>query len=237
MSMFRVKHVDFEERFNVYTDSDTLHANEWEDASRLKEQGWESRYDYEAEVIIDVIKGMAVKEFGVNTILEVGSGPGVLSQKLQARLPALTYHLVDKPYAEKYFKDNNFKGTFFVKDISLDLDKTELLPTYDLIICNDTLEHLLAPTNVIKRFYELTTEESRVFISVPNWRMAHQFIYRGLWDYDNFLYLMYTHKFNVIDVYPSILQTPPYPKLSSESEMPDELIQSWNWYFNLKKRL
>ncbi len=232
MSIFRVKHVNFEEIFNVYTDSDTLNVNEWDDTSRLKEHGWESRYEYEAEVILDVIKEMTV-----NTILEVGSGPGVLSQKIQARLPAVTYHLVDKPYAEKYFKDNNFKGTFFVKDISLDLDKTGLFPSYDLIICNDTLEHLLAPTNVIKRFYELTTEKSRVFISVPNWRMAHQFIYRGLWDYDNFLYLMYTHKFNVVEVYPSILQTPPYPKLSSESEMPDELIQSWNWYFNLEKKL
>lgn len=234
MSIFRVKHVNFEERFNVYTDADTLDPNEWADSSRLKEQGWESRYAYEAEVILDTIKNHPTP---IKTILEVGSGPGVLSQKIQAGLShAVTYHLVDKPYAEKYFKDNNFKGEFFVKDISLDLDKTGLLPTYDFIICNDTLEHLLAPSNVVRRFYELTTDNSLVFISVPNWRMAHQFVYRGLWDYDNFIYLMYTHKFDVVNVYPSILQTPPYPKLSSESEMPDELLQSWNWYFVVKKR-
>jgi len=232
--MFRVKHVNFEEIFNVYTSSDTLDPNEWADTSRLKEQGWENRYAYEAEVICDVIRDNPTP---IKSILEVGSGPGILSQKIQSKLNGdVVYHLIDKPYAEKYFKDNNFRGTFFIKDISLDLDKTCLLQSYDLIICNDTLEHLLAPTNVIKRFYELTTENSRVFISVPNWRMAHQFVYRGLWDYDNFLYLMYSHKFDVIEVYPSILQTQPYPKLSSESEMPDELTQSWNWYFNLKKR-
>lgn len=233
MSLIRVKHVNFEEIFNVYTDSDTLDVNEWCDSSRLKESAWETRYDYEASVISDVIGNNPTP---IKNVLEVGSGPGVLSQKIQEKRNGLTYHLVDKPYAEKYFNDNKFKGTFFVKDISLDLDKTNLLPSYDLIICNDTLEHLLAPTNTIRRFYELTTEDSIVFISVPNWRMAHQFVYRGLWDYDNFLYLMYNHKFDVIEVYPSILQTPPYPKLDSESEMPDELIRSWNWYFNLKKR-
>jgi hypothetical protein len=83
MSLFRVKHNDFEEKFNVYTDSDTLNTEEWSDASRLKEGGWDSRYDYEAEVIVDVIKGMLVEGIEVNTILEVGSGPGVLSQKIQ----------------------------------------------------------------------------------------------------------------------------------------------------------
>ena len=233
MSIFRVKHVNFEEIFNVYTDSDTLDVNEWADATRLKEHGWENRYEYEASVISDVIGDSSTP---IKNVLEVGSGPGVLSQKIQEKRNGLTYHLVDKPYAEKYFNDNKFKGTFFVKDISLDLDKSGLLPSYDLIICNDTLEHLLAPTNMIRRFYELTTEDSIVFISVPNWRMAHQFIYRGLWDYDNFLYLMYNHKFDVVNVYPSILQTPPYPKLDSESEMPDELIRSWNWYFVIKKR-
>ena len=188
MALIRVKHLNFEEIFDVYTGSDTLHENEWEDTGRLQESSWQNRYEYEAAVIVEV---MEEHDHPMKTVLEVGSGPGILSQKIQEKSnQELTYHLVDKPFAKKYFDENNLKGTFFVKDISIDMDTEGLLPSYDLIVCNDTLEHLLAPTNVIRKFYSLTTDNSLVFISVPNWRMGHQFIYRGLWDYDNFLYLM-----------------------------------------------
>lgn len=234
MALIRIKHLDFEEKFSALEGGDTNDINEWKDTSRLKENGWESRYKYEADVIFDVI---SQREKKVKTILEVGSGPGELSQKIQEKVQYdVDYHLVDKPFAKKFFDENNYKGKFFVKDISLDLDMKGLLEKYDVIICNDTLEHLLAPTNVIKRFHELSSESTMLFISVPNWRMAHQFIYRGLWDYDNFLYLMYCHGFDVINVYSSILQTPYYPKLDSEEEMPDELLQSWNWYFIMERR-
>ena len=118
----------------------------------------------------------------------------------------------------------------------MDMDTEGLLPRYDLIICNDTLEHLLAPTNVVKKVRSLMTRTSIFFVSVPNWRMAHQFLYRGLWDYDNFIYFMYIHGFEMEAVYPSCLQTPPYPKTDTEETMPDELIQSWNWYFVMRPK-
>lgn len=231
MSVFRLTHVPFERDFNVFKDLDTLDTNEWENASRTEEQGWKIRYDYEAQLIRTLIDENQSK-----TILEVGSGPGHLSQLVQKDLD-LDYHLVDKPFAEKYFREHNFKGKFFIKDISLDLDTTDLLPSYDLLICNDVLEHLLAPSNALKKMHSLMHEKSRILISVPNWRMGHQFLYRGLWDYDNVLYFFYIHGFEMDAVYPSLLQTPPYPKLECEQEMPDELVQSWNWYFVSKKKL
>jgi 2-polyprenyl-3-methyl-5-hydroxy-6-metoxy-1,4-benzoquinol methylase len=233
MSFFRIKHLDFEKKFNVLTDIDTLDMSEWKNVSRIQETSWNDRYDYESKIILDAIKDFKPS---ISSILEVGSGPGILGQKIQQLINIENYHFVDKPFAQKYFTENNLKGTFFIKDISVDLDTSGLLQQYDLIICNDTLEHVLAPSNIIKRFYELTNKDSIVFISVPNWRMGHQFVYRGLWDYDNFLYFMYVHGFESITVYPSILITQEYPKLDSESEMPDELIQSWNWYFVLKHR-
>lgn len=229
MAIFRVKHNDFEKSFTA-DKVDTLETNEWENTTRLAEQGWDNRYDYEAQLLREVIKESSSK-----TILEIGSGPGVLSQKIQKLLPGpVTYHLVDKPFAKKYFDDNKFEGKFFVKDISVDLDTTGLMVGYDLIICNDTLEHLLAPTNVVKKIRSLMHHDSIFFVSVPNWRMAHQFLYRGLWDYDNFIYFMYIHGFEMESVYPSCLQTPPYPKTDTEESMPDELIQSWNWYFVMR---
>lgn len=231
MAIFRVTHNTFERTFNAYN-ADTLEANEWENATRLKEKGWNNRYEHEAKVVSDSVRNLKVK-----TVLEIGSGPGILSQLVQKELPnPVEYHLVDKPFAKKYFDENNLRGKFFVKDISIDLDTTDLLPAYDLVICNDTLEHLIAPSNIIKKVRGLVSKESVFFVSVPNWRMAHQFIYRGLFDYDNFLYMMYAHGFEMETVYPSILVTPPYPRLSSEECMPEELIRSWNYYFVMKKR-
>jgi 2-polyprenyl-3-methyl-5-hydroxy-6-metoxy-1,4-benzoquinol methylase len=231
MAIFRINHNTFEKTFNAYQ-ADTLESNEWETTSRLDDAGWTLRYNYEAKIILDYVESTKV-----NTILELGSGPGILSQKIQKSWPnPLEYHLVDKPFAKKYFDEHNFAGKFFVKDFSIDLDTEGLLPSYDLIICNDTLEHLLAPTLIVKKVRSLLSENGIFFVSVPNWRMAHQFLYRGLWDYDNFLYFMYIHGFNMDVVYPSVLQTPDYPRLSSEECMVPELMRCWNWYFVMKKR-
>ena len=99
MAIFRVKHNDFEQKFDAFK-VDTLEHNEWENASRLDEQGWDNRYDYEAELISGVID-----ECKASTILEIGSGPGILSQKVQTLVKTkLVYHLVDKPFAKKILR-------------------------------------------------------------------------------------------------------------------------------------
>ena len=55
--------------------------------------------------------------------------------------------------------------------------------------------------------------------------------YRGMWDFDNFLYFMAIHGYEGLTVDGSILQTPHYKKLDSEELLDDSLLQSWNWYF------
>ena len=234
MAIIRIKHCKNESGFDALN-VDEARLNEWEgeDVNRINDPSWDSRYKYESDLLCQVIT-----ENNYKTVLEVGSGPGKLSNLIQSKLPStLLYHLVDKPHAKAYFDAQKYEGTFFVKDIATDLDVSDLLPKYDLIICNDTLEHLYAPAKIISKFHGLMENNSILFISVPNWRMGHQFIYRGLWDYDNFLYFMYIHKLEPIDVYPAELVTPPYPKLDSEQSMPDELLQSWNFYFQFKKML
>ncbi len=231
MGLFRISHNDFEQKFSM-EDFDTAHPNEWEDASRLQEVAWEQRYEYEASLVAETIQ----QNPHIQNVLELGSGPGILSQKVLSHFPLLNYHLVDKPFAKKYFDEQNFKGTFFVKDLSNNFDTTGLLPKYDLVITNDFLEHVFNPHIIIKSIYELTTKDSVFFISNPNWRMAHQYVYRGLFDFDNFIYLLYTHRFQLEGFYGSQLKTPNYPKLSSETLLPDENITDWNHYMIFKHR-
>jgi 2-polyprenyl-3-methyl-5-hydroxy-6-metoxy-1,4-benzoquinol methylase len=211
---------------------DTEAANEWESVDRLQEQGWEERYDYEANLVIETIN----QNPEIKNVLEIGSGPGILSQKVLKAFPELTYHLVDKPFAKKYFEEQGFKGTFFVKDLSNSFDKEGLLESYDLVITNDFLEHVYNPHAIIKAVYELTHKDSIFFISNPNWRMAHQYVYRGLFDFDNFIYLLYTHKFELQGFYGSVLKTPPYPRLDSETLLPDENLTDWNHYMLFKQK-
>lgn len=228
MSVFRIEHNNFERDFNALH-PDTFNDAEWTlgQDTRAEEPSWIERYKYEASLIATVIK-----EKNVKTVLEIGAGCGKLSTFVHPLVPyELDYHLTDRKTAKEMFEHSKAKGTFFTKDLSIDLDTTGLYPKYDFIVMNDVLEHLLAPANILRKIHSLMTPNSVFFISVPNWRMAHQFIYRGLWEYDNFIYFMHIHGFKIDGVYPSILQTPPYPKLQSEETMPDELVRSWNYYF------
>ena len=242
MGLFRIQKlphngIEIEKIFN--SDSfDTTDENEWNESSvqRLQEPEWNQRYEYEAKVIEGIIKDCKDNGFEIKNVLELGSGPGNLAQKLFERYPNLNYHLVDKPLAKKYFEDNNFKGKFFVKDLSMDFDTEGLLEKYDLVITNDFLEHVFNPSIIVQKVYNLTHKDSIYFISNPNWRMGHQFIYRGLFDYDNFIYFLYVHKFNPIGMVGSPLRTPPYPRISSETLLHEEDLDSWNHYIAFKHR-
>jgi 2-polyprenyl-3-methyl-5-hydroxy-6-metoxy-1,4-benzoquinol methylase len=231
MGLFRIQHNDFEQKFTS-TDFDTAHTNEWENAGRLQESAWQSRYEYEANVLAEVIQ----QNPHIKNVLEIGSGPGILSQKVLEQFPDLNYHLVDKPFAEKYFKEHNFKGTFFIKDLSSSFPTDGLLEKYDLVISNDFIEHVFNPHIIVETIHKLTTPESIFFISNPNWRMAHQYVYRGLFDFDNFVYLLYTHMFQLEGIYGSELKTPAYPRISSETLLPDENLTDWNHYMLFKHR-
>ena len=207
---------------------------EWADeleTSRIDEQDWIDRYKYEAAAILEVIR-----ENKYTKILELGSGPGMLSQYILAEEPELKYSFIDKATSKVIFKKRKFKGDkFFVKDLMHSFDISELDTDYDLVIANDFLEHIANPSHVMYQAREITKDNASFYISVPNWRMNHEFIYRGLFDYDNFIYFCKIHGWEPESVAGSPLQCEHRPKESSEQELPDSLVTSWNWYFHTKK--
>ena len=143
------KHANDELVFNVGL-FDTLEEDEWKgdiSIGRLEEPGWDSRYEYEAKIVVAEIK----KKDKVSTFLELGSGPGMLGQKILKEYPDIDYHFIDKKYAAKYHKYNKLKGKFVVKDMALELDTQGLEEKYDLIMANDFLEHVLSPTMIVQK--------------------------------------------------------------------------------------
>jgi SAM-dependent methyltransferase len=222
MNLYRTKE---EHLVKLYGNNTVQDEEEWRDGdNRDKENSWTLRYEYESDIISSIIN-----ENNYKSILELGSGPGVLSQKIIEKTN-VDYTLIDKKNAKKQFEKRSYKGNFLIKDLTSELN-IDGLKTYDLIIANDFLEHITNPSNIITNSYKISNTGGGIFISVPNWRMGHGFIYRGLFDYDNFVYFCDCHGFTITSVYPSPLQCSPSPKLSSESCMDDSLITSWNWYF------
>ena len=234
MGVFRVPN---DRTVTFYKNEQAVHhfgdASEWSSElsdCRIDIPTWQARYQHECEFITPVIK-----ESGYTSILELGSGPGELGQKILNMLPDLVYTFVDQPGASAIFHNRGYKGKFIVKDLMMAFDTAGLDASYDMIITNDFLEHIYNPSNVVQECYKLVRDGGKMIVSVPNWRMGHAFIYRGLFDYDNFVYFMYSHGFKIIAVADSPLKCEPSPKLSSESEMDERLITSWNWYMVFEK--
>ena len=209
-------------------------TDEWDPDkdTRIFEPSWIERYNHEAKLISNICT-----DNNFTKILELGPGPGKLADTINNIHPTkLDYTLIDKPYAKEQFEKYNHKATKFITmDLNNNFDTTELKGPYDLFIANDFLEHIANVTDCLIQSWNLGHENSRFLVSVPNWRMGHTFQYRGLFDYDNWVYTMRVHGWEVEKVYKSNLQCAYSPKLSSEESMPDGLIQSWNWYFEGKK--
>jgi SAM-dependent methyltransferase len=218
--------------------ADTKDMTEWAEANqhnytaqRLEEQAWKDRYEHEANILSSIIN-----QVGISKILELGPGPGALAQEICKKVNnELEYHLVDKPIAKQVFEQKQYKGKFFIKDMSEGLDVEDLDNDYHMVMANDFLEHVFNPSHIVRQSYNILIDGGLFFVSVPNWRMGHNWIYRGLFDYDNWRLFMEYHNFEFLGEYKSNLVCPYHPKLDSETLLPDEMIQSWNWYMVFKK--
>ena len=231
MAIFRTPQ---ESKFQIHKGSSLSRPDEWtqdDDKARLDEPAWDARYKHEATILEKIIS-----DNNYTNIIELGSGPGVLSQMvIEMHDKTLDYTLIDLIGAKEVFDERNYKGRFIVKDMLNDFDISDLDASYDFLVTNDFLEHINNPTLIVQNCYKIIKDGGKMFVSVPNWRMGHKFIYRGLFDYDNFIYFMYIHGFNISGIYKSNLECPTIPKLSSEDEIDPALINSWNWYMLFDK--
>jgi 2-polyprenyl-3-methyl-5-hydroxy-6-metoxy-1,4-benzoquinol methylase len=233
MAIYRTKTESDFKNYGIFRENHITIPTEWDINSgqaRIDDPTWIERYKYEAKMINNIcIENQYTK------ILELGSGPGVLGQHVLELNSNIQYSYVDKPAAKDVFTNRKYKGTFYVKDLMNSFDISNLDTDYDMVIANDFLEHIANPSDVLYKCRQITKENSSFFISVPNWRMGHDFIYRGLFDYDNFIYFFKIHGWEPESIAGSPLKCPPFPKQSSEDTMPNEILDSWNWYFNTIK--
>ncbi len=217
----------------------------------LTDRGFSERYKYEAKIFSDVIDEMCPiivttindeQEEVTPKILELGSGPGALAQHIMEYSPQIElYNMIDGPGAVEVHKIRKYKGNIIAIDMMNGLDIGDFPDEwcgigYNCVIINDFLEHILNPSSILRAVHCLMLDTSKLIISVPNWRMGHSFFYPGLFDYDNFMKFLKLHKFNPIKIFGSNMKTINYPKLECESALPNELLESWNWYIICEKQ-
>lgn len=91
-------------------------------------------------------------------LLEVGAGAKIIKDFIPSNV---TYHTLDNAesfWNETYtFSHNLNGGKFPIKD-----------GVYDILICNDTLEHVLYPEKVIEEMKRVAKKDAIFFISLPN---------------------------------------------------------------------
>ena len=214
-------------------DKGIISDDEWssdESSNRIYESSWDNRYQFEANMISGIIK-----DNNIQKIIELGPGPGALCNKINQLVDGVEYHLVDIDAAKQVNEKGNLGGVFHIQDLTNDLDTSDLPNNIDMFIASDFLEHIQNPANIVLKAKSLLKVDGWAFISVPNWRMGHEWIYRGLFDWDNFIHFMWQHGFMFMGSSPSILKCASSPKLSSEYTMPDEQINSWNHYMLFKR--
>ena len=86
-------------------------------------------------------------------LLDVGGGEGIIRKFLPKNI---IYHSIDFGKKHTYNFDLD-KGKFPIKD-----------NFYDIIICTETLEHVMYPDNVIKEILRVSKKEASLFFSMPN---------------------------------------------------------------------
>jgi SAM-dependent methyltransferase len=158
----------------------------------------------------------------------------VLCNKILKKNEINSYNLVDIEAARIANEKQKLGGIFHVRDLNNGID-ISLPNKVDLFIANDFLEHIQNPAKTVLDIKKLMTDDGLAFISVPNWRMGHAWIYRGLFDWDNFIHFMWQHGFELEGYVDSPLKCSPLPRLVSESSMPEDLLNSWNLYILFKR--
>lgn len=130
---------------------------------------------------------------GVRRVLELGCGAGVFGAELKRRHGAEVVGVEVFPEAAAQARER--LDRVLVADVergTLDLPES----SFDLLVCNDVLEHLVEPWQTLQRVARLVRPGGWVLASIPNVRfhkVLRRLIWPGVWRYEDSGVLDRTH--------------------------------------------
>lgn len=119
------------------------------------------------------------------TILEVGSGFGVLGRALIARQSCTVDGVEINPQATAHLA--GIYRRFWIGDVA-QVEMEGAMSDYDCLLFPDVLEHLVDPWATLRRFCTVLRSGGIVVASIPNVRnlaILYRLIVQGTWEYES----------------------------------------------------
>lgn len=145
-----------------------------------------------------------IKIVGQNkTILEIGPSTGYMTNVFLDNGCIVDVVETDKQAIKKIPKSVRKKINQSIDDAVLALD-------YDFIIMADVLEHLVLPSQILKKLLQISSANTKLIISLPNvacWAMRKQLFFSGDFEYQENGLLDKTHlHFYTVNTLPKLLK-------------------------------
>jgi SAM-dependent methyltransferase len=161
-------------------------------------------------------------------VLEIGCGEGNFGSLLKAQLGAEVWGIEYEP--EQATVASKQIDKILCGDVMLLVDQ---LPEhyFDVIICNDVLEHLTDPYTVLKKIKTKLTDKGVVVSSLPNIRYFRNFfdlVFRRNWDYTERGIMDFTHfRFFTINSIRKMYENLDYEIMTLEGINPTKSLKPW----------
>lgn len=113
-----------------------------------------------------------VDHFKNPSILEYGCGSAVLTEWLMDNFPECRYSVADIPSATLDFirwKKDYYRYKYSILEIGKGKEGIPLKEKYDLIICQDVLEHTPNPLEIIESFCEHLNKDGILVVDFIDW--------------------------------------------------------------------
>mgnify|MGYP001295459874 CR=1 FL=1 len=111
-------------------------------------------------------------------VLDIGCGGGLLSEELcknGAIVTGIDSSSKSIKIAQQHAKEQNFNITY----INQSIFDSSFIKEFDCIICFEMIEHIDTPNNLLKKIYEISKDDSCLFLSTLN-RNLKSFVFAKL---------------------------------------------------------
>lgn len=107
-----------------------------------------------------------IEKSGLNTVVDVGCGPGVKLNLIHQKTPHVRIVGIDQPHPIEYCKKTHLFGEWFSDDFE-NPSMLDAIPQADLVICADVIEHVYDPDRLLSYIRTLLRPEGYAILSTP----------------------------------------------------------------------
>ncbi len=121
---------------------------------------------------------------GTRSILDIGCGAGSFGAAIRKEMPECRIYGIEL-FSDEAAKAREHYDEVLAGDVHSVLEELSG-PTFDLIVFNDLLEHLIDPGRALQQCHRLLPPQGKILASIPNmrfWPALSDLLFQGDWRY------------------------------------------------------